>query len=69
MTAERELDRLYAAVTQCEPRHRASFCATIEEHKRQTVTEIRNWISMNTDIIRISCVRHRETLNPQMAVT
>jgi hypothetical protein len=68
-TAERELAILYSCCDDCKPRHRHLFFPTLVEHNRQTLTEIRNWISMHKSIIRISCVRHCDAQPPQIAVT
>jgi hypothetical protein len=68
-TAERELAGLYAFKPDCEPRHRLLFLPTLEAHKRQSLPEIQNWISMHSSIIRISCERYREANLPQNAVT
>ena len=57
-TAERELAAIYASREDCEPRHRSLFSTTLEEHIRQPLSEIRNWIYMHSSIIRISCQRH-----------
>jgi hypothetical protein len=69
VTAERELDRLYNFRTACEPRHRLLFYTDIAEHKRQPLQEIRNWISLQSSIIKISCERYREATQPQHAGT
>jgi hypothetical protein len=68
-TAERELAKLYDQRDECEPRHRSLFVPTLEDHNRQTLSEIRNWISMHSSIIRISCERHLEALISQIAGT
>jgi hypothetical protein len=60
VTAERELAAIYARRDDCEPRHRNLFLPTLVEHNRPTLSEIRNWISMHSLIIRISCQRHLE---------
>jgi hypothetical protein len=60
VTAERELAAIYASREDCEPRHRNLFLLTLVEHNRQPLSEIRNWISMYSSIIRISCQRHLE---------
>jgi hypothetical protein len=60
VTAERELAAIYARREDCEPRHRNLFLLTLAEHNRQPLSEIRNWISMHSSIIRISCQRHLE---------
>jgi hypothetical protein len=59
-TAERELAAIYARWDDCEPLHRSLFSTTLVEHNRQSLSEIRNWISMHSSIIRISCKRHLE---------
>jgi hypothetical protein len=68
-TAERELAKLYDRREDCKPRHRSLFFSTLEDHKRQTLSEIRNWISMHSSIIRSSCERHLVALIPQIAGT
>jgi hypothetical protein len=60
ITAERELARLYDRRADCEPRHRNLFFETLETHHRQSLSKIRNWISMHSSIIRISCQRRLE---------
>jgi hypothetical protein len=60
ITAERELAALYDRRAFCEHRHQNLFYETICEHRRQSLREIRNWISMQSSIIRISCQRHLE---------
>jgi hypothetical protein len=60
ITAERELAQLYDRQADCEPRHRNLFFTTLAAHNRQTLSEIRNWISMHSSIICISCQRHLE---------
>jgi hypothetical protein len=69
ITAERELARLYDRRDDCEPRHRLLFFNTLAEHQRQNLNEIRNWISMHSSIIRISCERHRDAPHLQPEVT
>jgi hypothetical protein len=68
-TAERELAKLYDRREDCEPRHCSLFFPTLDDHKRQTLSEIRNWISMHSSIIRISSERHLVALIPQIAGT
>jgi hypothetical protein len=68
-TAERELDQLYNQRDDCEPRHRQLFLPSLVQHQRQSLSEIRNWISMHSSIIDISCERHREAQHPQIART
>jgi hypothetical protein len=69
ITAERELAKLYDRREDCEPHHSRLFFPTLEEHNRQTLSEIRNWISMHSSIIRISCERNLEALIPQISGT
>jgi hypothetical protein len=68
-TAERELTYLFERRADCKPRHRFLFCTTLAEHKRHTITEIRNWLSMHSSIIRISCAPHRDGTPLQPAGT
>jgi hypothetical protein len=58
-TAERELVALYDQRDECEHRHRRLFFPTLGDHNRQTLPERRNWISMHSSIIRISCERNQ----------
>jgi hypothetical protein len=69
VTAERELDRLYDFRTACEPRHHLLFFTDLAEHKRQPLQEIRNWISLQSSIIKISCECHRDANQHQHAGT
>jgi hypothetical protein len=69
ITAERELAALYARCEACEPRHRRLFCPTLAEHNRQLLGAIRDWISMHSAIIRISCERQLAANLPPTAVT
>jgi hypothetical protein len=69
ITTERELASLYASREDCDPRHRRLFCPTLVEHNHQPLSEIRNWISMHSSIIRISCERHLIANLPPTAVT
>jgi hypothetical protein len=68
-TAERELAQLYDRCADCEPRQRLLFCTTLAEHQCHNLTDIRNWISMHSSIIRISCDGHREGPSLQPAGT
>jgi hypothetical protein len=56
--AESELATLYARREDCDPCHRNLFFPTLVAHNRQNLHEIRNWISMHSSILRISCQRH-----------
>jgi hypothetical protein len=68
-TAERELKKLYDQRDKCEPHHRRLFLPTLGEHNCQTLPEIRNWISMHSSIIPISCERNQAARLHPPAVT
>jgi hypothetical protein len=61
ITAKRELAHLCAHRADCKPRHRNLVFTTLAAHNCQPLSEIRNWISMHSSIIRISCQRHLES--------
>jgi hypothetical protein len=60
ITVERELDQVYARRDFCEPCHQAIFYADIAQHKQQPLLELRNWLSMYTVLVKISCKRRQE---------
>jgi hypothetical protein len=69
VTAERELDRLYDIRNDCKPRHRLLFFTNIAEHKHQPLQEIRNWISLQSSLIKISYAHHPDATHHQQAGT
>jgi hypothetical protein len=60
ITVERELDQVYANRLSCELCHQAIFYDDITLHKKQPLLELRNWLSMYTVLIKISCKRRLE---------
>jgi hypothetical protein len=60
ITVKRELDRLYNSSCHCEPHTRTMYFPTVAAHKLNLLYEIRNWIVMYEDVIRISCARQLE---------
>jgi hypothetical protein len=60
ITVERELDQVYAKRLSCELCHQAIFYDDISLHKRQPLLELRNWLSMYSVLIKISCKRRLE---------
>jgi hypothetical protein len=68
ITVERELDQVYASRALCEPCHQAIFYNDINIHKQQPLLALRNWLSMYTVLIQISCKRRLEA-ELEMAVT
>jgi hypothetical protein len=68
ITVERALDLVYASRELCEPCHQAIFYADIALHKQQPLLDLRNWLSMYTVLIKISCKRRQDAVL-QVAVT
>jgi hypothetical protein len=68
ITVERELDQVYAKQLSCELCHQAIFYDDISLHKKQPLLELRNWLSIYTVLIQISCKRRLEA-NLLLAVT
>jgi hypothetical protein len=60
ITVERELDHVYAKRLSCELCHQAIFYDAIFLHKKQPLLELRNWLSMYSVLIKISCKRRLE---------
>jgi hypothetical protein len=58
ITIERKLEELYATKLSCQLQHRALFMDDIALHKTKPLLEIRNWISMYSVILKLSCQRH-----------
>jgi hypothetical protein len=69
ITIERELEALYASRPDCQPQHRTLFMADIATHRQKPLMEIRNWLSMYSTIIKISCQRHLDDQVLGSAVT
>jgi hypothetical protein len=68
ITVERKLDQVYAKRLSCELCHQAIFYDDISLYKKQPLLELRNWLSMYTVLIKISCKRRLEA-DLLMAVT
>jgi hypothetical protein len=58
ITIERELEELYATKLSCQLQHRGVFMDDIALHKTKPLLKIRNWISMHSVILKLSCQRH-----------
>jgi hypothetical protein len=58
ITIERELEEIYATRMPCQLQHHTLFMDDIALHKTKPLLEIRNWISMYSVIIKISCRHH-----------
>jgi hypothetical protein len=68
VTVEQELEIVYASRASCQPCHQAIFHASIASHKLKPLGEIRNWLSMYSVLIKLSCKRRQDDAT-LMAVT
>ena len=60
VTVERELEAMYACQTSCQPQHQAIFHADLTTHKKKSLIEIRNWLSIYSVTIKLSCKRQKD---------
>jgi hypothetical protein len=58
ITINRELEEIYATRMSCQLQHRSLFMDDIAIHKIKPLLKMRNWISMYSIIIKLSCQRH-----------
>jgi hypothetical protein len=63
VTVEWELDIVYASRASCQPCHQAILHASIASQKLKPLGEIRNWLSMYSVLIQLSCKRRQDDAN------